>query len=690
MATNKNFEVKNGLTIAGTERISSAGAFTGSLASATTATTQSAADSSTKIATTAYTDAAITAIIGGAPGTLDTLNELAAAINDDASYASTLTTALATKLPLAGGTLTGVLTGTEFNVGVNYAGKFNAKQSNADAYGIVLEASANDAWLRMGHTGTYAQIDATYNSSAGHTPLQLLAGGSARMHIATDGNVGIGTTPKAYHSDYKAIDINNSASVMGYTGNNGAWLMENLYIGTDGNWKHKNSDFSSAVEMYDGVFNFYNTASGTADATATLQNRLKIDASGNVGIGAAPNTARLKVEQSVSSEWAMNIKHASTGVNYGLSIETSAGATNDVGALQVYPPSGGGLIFTNRSKLGIGTTAPQKQLHIIGPDGTTSLTEGNSRTALFIDNAGATYVNLASSNSANAAIFFSDADANNRGALLYKHASDSLAFTTAGTERMNIYNNGLTTIDASSGSSVGNLRVKGTSGHSYIGVSRAAASQGEVGYTWNNNTTNVWWNYLSANSSILNWYSSTGTKMTLNNSSGDLYVTAGNVKVSSGKGIDFSSAGNASGMTSELLDDYEEGVYDATISCASGSITLYTSYTRLRYTKIGRQVHIHGKLAMSAVSSPSGATNLNLPFASANDTNRAGVANNIMTGFFNGSAVTNGIYPIYGDLAEASSNCRLFIMLPPVTNNIGDNHVAAGSDIHVNFTYTVQ
>jgi len=47
--------------------------------------------------------------LGAAPGSLNTLNELAAAINDDASYASTLTTALATKLPLAGGTLTGNL-----------------------------------------------------------------------------------------------------------------------------------------------------------------------------------------------------------------------------------------------------------------------------------------------------------------------------------------------------------------------------------------------------------------------------------------------------------------------------------------------------------------------------------------------------------------------------------------------------
>ena len=110
MATNKNFEVKNGLSVGGTERISSAGAFAGSLASGVTATTQSAADSSTKIATTAYTDAAITALIGGAPSALNDLNELAAAIADDANYSTTLTTALATKLPLAGGAMTGAIT----------------------------------------------------------------------------------------------------------------------------------------------------------------------------------------------------------------------------------------------------------------------------------------------------------------------------------------------------------------------------------------------------------------------------------------------------------------------------------------------------------------------------------------------------------------------------------------------------
>jgi len=84
-------------------------ASTGALGSAITATTQSASDDSTKLATTAFVQAAVTSLIDGAPGSLNTLNELAAAINDDSSYATTLTTALATKLPLAGGTLTGAL-----------------------------------------------------------------------------------------------------------------------------------------------------------------------------------------------------------------------------------------------------------------------------------------------------------------------------------------------------------------------------------------------------------------------------------------------------------------------------------------------------------------------------------------------------------------------------------------------------
>jgi len=58
-------------------------------------------------ATETYVDAQVAAVIDAAPAALDTLNELAASLNDDANFAGTMTTNLATKLALAGGTMTG-------------------------------------------------------------------------------------------------------------------------------------------------------------------------------------------------------------------------------------------------------------------------------------------------------------------------------------------------------------------------------------------------------------------------------------------------------------------------------------------------------------------------------------------------------------------------------------------------------
>jgi len=75
-----------------------------------TAPTASANTNTTQIATTAFVTAAITNLIGGAPGALDTLNELAEAINDDSSFASTVTTSLGLKAPLASPTFTGTVT----------------------------------------------------------------------------------------------------------------------------------------------------------------------------------------------------------------------------------------------------------------------------------------------------------------------------------------------------------------------------------------------------------------------------------------------------------------------------------------------------------------------------------------------------------------------------------------------------
>ena len=260
MATNKNFEVKNGLTIAGTERISSAGAFTGSLASATTATTQSATDNSTKIATTAYTDAAITAVIGGAPGTLDTLNELAAAINDDASYASTLTTALATKLPLAGGTLTGALVGTSVSapggflnganggIRIHTGGTkfFNVTAANA-ARDNIMDIGASDARFKDLHLAGAV-------SSGSINNFKLLDLGSASMLI-THTDRGTGTISSATHNTGFGYGAFNNLTQGDY---NVAMGIEALEQNTTGSRNHAFGSYS----LSSNVSGNYNTGCG--------------------------------------------------------------------------------------------------------------------------------------------------------------------------------------------------------------------------------------------------------------------------------------------------------------------------------------------------------------------------------------------------------------------------------------------
>jgi hypothetical protein len=63
----------------------------------------------TDAATKGYVDSSIASLVASAPGTLDTLNELAAALGNDPNYATSTANLIATKLSLTGGALTGVL-----------------------------------------------------------------------------------------------------------------------------------------------------------------------------------------------------------------------------------------------------------------------------------------------------------------------------------------------------------------------------------------------------------------------------------------------------------------------------------------------------------------------------------------------------------------------------------------------------
>ncbi|EPC6785099.1 tail fiber protein [Escherichia coli O3:H9] len=90
-----------------------------SLTGTPTAPTAAQGTNSTQIANTAFVKEAITALINGAPGTLDTLKEIAAAINNDPNFSTTINNALALKAPLASPALTGIPTAPTAAQGTN-------------------------------------------------------------------------------------------------------------------------------------------------------------------------------------------------------------------------------------------------------------------------------------------------------------------------------------------------------------------------------------------------------------------------------------------------------------------------------------------------------------------------------------------------------------------------------------------
>ena len=102
-------------------------------------------------------------------------------------------------------------------------------------------------------------------------------------------------------------------------------------------------------------------------------------------------------------------------------------------------------------------------------------------------------------------------------------------------------------------------------------------------------------------------------------------TSANGLAFPSGKGIDFSATSDASGMTSELLDDYEEGTWtpDVRFHNHLGEANQLSYNSRNGYyTKVGNTVTIHGFFNISNLNSKTGNFYLfGLPFAPLSNTN---------------------------------------------------------------------
>jgi hypothetical protein len=238
-------------------------AFTGT----PTAPTRAQSDNSNAIATTAFVTGKFSALVGAAPGALDTIYELAAQMQSDESAAAALTTLVGTKLPLAGGTLTGDLTfsdpsAAQRNLTFNYPGAAILFYGNTNAVGVFDNASgAGEVW-------TYARATKTLSLRAGaqvggsliYTAANLSPVDLASTQVVTGqksfitpnssmtntGSIGValmvqgtstGPAVFALHrpgsfATYLGLDTDNQLKVGGWSNGPNAWVL--YHSGNDG------------------------------------------------------------------------------------------------------------------------------------------------------------------------------------------------------------------------------------------------------------------------------------------------------------------------------------------------------------------------------------------------------------------------------------------------------------------------
>lgn len=161
----------------------------------------------TDAATKIYVDTAISNLVDGAPANLDTLNEIAAALNDDANLAATLTASIATKVSKAGDTMSGALA-----MGTNKITGLGTPTAGTDATTKTYVDTADALQLNLaGGTMSGALAMGSNKITGLGTPT---AGTDATTKTYVDGILGSATSAAASASAAATSETNaaNSAS----------------------------------------------------------------------------------------------------------------------------------------------------------------------------------------------------------------------------------------------------------------------------------------------------------------------------------------------------------------------------------------------------------------------------------------------------------------------------------------------
>jgi predicted HNH restriction endonuclease len=182
---------------------------------------------STDATSKSYVDTAVAGVVDAAPGTLDTLNELAAALGDDANFSATITSSLATKATTA--YVDGQISATETYAdtaeadavaaaAIDATTKADSAQADAQSYTDARETLINNAWADADTTQTasleaYADAaeTAAINSAAADATSKANAAQAAAEATAASANLSLTSTLQSYADTAEADAISTAA-----------------------------------------------------------------------------------------------------------------------------------------------------------------------------------------------------------------------------------------------------------------------------------------------------------------------------------------------------------------------------------------------------------------------------------------------------------------------------------------------
>ena len=235
-------------------------------------------------ATETYVGTQISNLVDSSPAALNTLNELAAAIGDDANFSTTVTNNIATKLPLAGGTLTGnlgvsgnILAGTATAAYAQTGWADNVVAGNPTGNGgiTIVSSSASNGALYFSD-GTVAA-----NHYAGHIlyrhSLETMifgAGSTNLMYLSTAGLEVVGTirnstAPANYtHSVAANMVIGDSGSNGGLTIASSATAAGSIHFAKGSAGTDQYAGYLNYVHSTD-IMNFGTSGAGRMDLGVT-------------------------------------------------------------------------------------------------------------------------------------------------------------------------------------------------------------------------------------------------------------------------------------------------------------------------------------------------------------------------------------------------------------------------------------